>query len=209
MTVRVYYPRFARGFKPSVIFLVDSFAYLRASWGTECYMQQLLEFLYFSGVAAVAVVMGGARIRRGDYETMYSQVQQRFSMDGLVRVIAVSMGNDLISSTRPLTICEDAVDSILAGLRRFGSLFSCEVFLVYGGSAVTWGYPEHVRDSYDWQVAAVIAGIQSSFCYVTSGVDALAGATPVDSIGHLDVCDADRCVGLFISLMRMRGSARL
>ena len=80
MGMRVFYPRFAVGrIAPSAMLLMDSFAYLRAPWGRECYVQQVLEHLFFSGTIAVAVVLGGATLVRGDYGRMYELAGDRLS----------------------------------------------------------------------------------------------------------------------------------
>ena len=72
MPPRVHFPRFmAMSERPRVLFLLDSFAYLRAAWGRECYVQQVLEHLFYAGTIAIAVVLGGARVIPGDYERMF------------------------------------------------------------------------------------------------------------------------------------------
>ena len=210
MGMRVFYPRFAVGrIAPSAMLLMDSFAYLRAPWGRECYVQQVLEHLFFSGTIAVAVVLGGATLARGDYGRMYELAVDRFSMHLMRRVVLVSMGNDLISSMRPMTISMECVPDILSELRRVRGMFaSCEAALVYGGSGSTWGYATSVLPVYDRQVNAVISEMGGIFDYVSSGVDLLKGVSPVDAIGHLDVADAFRCGHLLLSALSQLGLSR-
>ena len=70
MGMRVFYPRFAVGrLAPSAMLLMDSFAYLRASWGRECYVQQVLEHLFFSGLCG-----GGSGRRDSGSRGLWSHV---------------------------------------------------------------------------------------------------------------------------------------
>ena len=191
MPPRVFFPRFmAMSQRPRVLFLVDSFAYVRAAWGRDCYVQQVLEHLFYAGTFAIAVVLGGACVVPGDYERMYELASQRFDMGYLARVVVVSMGNDLIASVRPMTLQAESPPLVVAGLLQLRScLEPAEVSLVYGGSGVTWGYSPEITVHYDELVSIVLAGV-SGFCYATSGAKELGGVQPVDAIGHLSVGDA-------------------
>lgn len=189
---RVLFPRFMDVSQlPRVLFLLDSFAYLRARWGRECYLQQVLEHLFYAGIDAIAIVLGGASVIPGDYERMFELASRRFDMRSLSRVVVVSMGNDLIASTRPITLQADAPPLVIAGLLQLRACFErAQVSLVYGGSGGTWGFPQEITTHYDECVSAVIAGVSSGFSYVTSGAAELRGVQPQDSIGHLSVADA-------------------
>ena len=203
MPPRVHFPRFmAMSERPRVLFLVDSFAYLRAAWGRECYVQQVLEHLFYAGTIAIAVVLGGARVIPGDYERMLELASQRFDMRSLSRVVVVSMGNDLIASARPMTLQADSPPSVVAPLLQLRGCFEhAEVSLVYGGSGVTWGYSPEITVHYDECVSTVIAGVSSGYSYVTSGATELRGVRPVDSIGHLSVSDAYASGRLLLSCL--------
>ena len=190
--MRAYHPRFARyGFRPSSLLLIDSFAYVRGPRWSECFLQQVVEHLFFAGDHAVAIVLGGARVLRGDYERMFAFAGERYFLGGLRAVLVVSMGNDLIASTRPMRVADVDAGDIVSALGRLRALFSsARAALVYGGSGIAWGYAPDVSEPYDARVAAILRSAVFEFDYATSGAAALVGVSPVDAIGHLSVDDA-------------------
>ena len=204
MAPRVLWPRFMQlAVAPRILFLLDSFAYVRASWGRECYLQQVLEHLYFSGTNAIAVVLPGACVEGGDYERMYSAAARRFSLSSLSMVVVVSMGNDLIGSLRPMSVRLGATLGVLGGLSQLRRLLGdVQTSLVYGGSGATWGYAEDIAGDYDLCVGAVVSGMAARFDYVTTGATELLGVTPVDAIGHLHFRDAFASGRLLLDCIR-------
>ena len=204
MAPRVLFPRFMESrAAPRALFLLDSFAYVCAPWGRECYVQQVLEHLFFAGTIAIAVVLGGACVVRGDYERMYDAAARRFCMGSLSTVVVISMGNDLIASSRPMSLRLDAAPHVVRGLRALRRcLPEVETALVYGAAGVTWGYPASIVQDYDRCVGVVLDGMAPWFDYVTSGASELLGVTPIDAIGHLHVSDALASGRLLLSCMR-------
>ena len=202
--MRAYHPRFARhGFRPALLLLIDSFAYVRGPRWSDCFVQQVVEHLFFAGDLAVAVVLGGARVLRGDYERMFGFAGERYVLGDLRAVLVVSMGNDLIASTRPMRLADVDADAIVSALGRLRALFrSARSALVYGGSGSTWGYAEEVTDLYDSRVGVVLRAAAFDFDYVTSGAAALVGVSPVDAIGHLSLDDAYASGRLLLVVLR-------
>ena len=156
---------------------------------------------FFHGIIAIAAVLCGACVFAGDYQRMYERAREFFDLISVNMVAVVSMGNDLIASSRPIPIRGDLQQWVVDGIRRV--LGRVQSVLVYGGSGATWGYPEGTAEIYDRYVGLIVDAVDHLFHSVTRGVRDLSGVRPTDAIGHLDLAGVCRvadcyCVVFFL-----------
>ena len=200
MSVSVVRPRFqALGQRPIILFVMDSFGYVRSGARWECWVQAFLEHLYFLRLYSVALVLPGAYISRGDY--LDALLDHHEFLDDALMIVIISMGNDLIGSVRPVSVVESAAD-VISSLQQLRALirqaqilrgYPVLLSLVYGGSGSVWGYEQSVADAFDHQVRAVLSGVRCDFDFISTGQEHLGGVVPVDAIGHLRRADVPAC----------------
>jgi hypothetical protein len=174
----------------SICFLVDSLA-----WSRPYVFWIPLLLSYFeerTGLRAVAICMGGARVLRGDYGQMYEAV---FGERSCEYILVLAFGNDVYKLPAQPSSYYDEFAERMRSLGRLG-----RVGLVFGGSSRIWKYMK--PGLYDEHVLRVCEACGRSVSFVSSGAGMLHGIQIADSIGHVRTSSVPVLVRAFFVWMR-------
>ena len=152
--------------RPQLIVLTDSILTIKGPLGRRDATPVVQWALSMLVCPTIVVAYGGARVKRGDYADMVKAC----AIFGSVTTLIVSMGNDVYGGVKATAIA-DVLKQILATIPNG--------YVIYGGSASVWGYPEGI---YDTEVNKVCELLDCP-----SGASELANVETVDTIGHLHV----------------------
>jgi hypothetical protein len=174
----------------SICILVDSLAWSRPY---VFWIPMLLSYFEErTGMKAVAICMGGARVLRGDYTWMYESV---FGESSCEYILVLAFGNDVYKLPTQPPSYYDEFPERMRSLAIFG-----RVGLVFGGSSSIWKYTK--PGLYDVHVRRVCDACEGIVSFVSTGADMLHGIQIADSIGHVRTSSVPVLVQAFFVWMR-------